>query len=310
MTTAGQTDIRGAARAGYLFGCAMVENYRTMHAQAVDAADRRFVGGFGTYRHYSQPAGPDTTDNVTPNNDTPYSWAWLDLRAEPWVVTVPEIDRYYIIPFHDLYTIYSGYIGSVATGSGAGDYLVAGPSWHGETPDGIAGVIRCSTEIAGTLTRTELTAEGVASLTAVQHSYRLQPLSSYLGESAPPDAAAVRWPQWEEKAHTKTPAFFELIDVLLQFAPPLDEDAEARAQLALLGVDGSGTFSTDGVDPQTLAEIQAGIDDGIADIADAAARSTTSIGLFGTREEMAGKYVNRGLGAFKGIYGLPLSEAW
>ena len=37
------------------------------------------------FRHYPQPSRPQNTDIVTPNNDTPYSWCWLDLRAEPWL---------------------------------------------------------------------------------------------------------------------------------------------------------------------------------------------------------------------------------
>ena len=301
---------RAAAKAGYQFGYAMVENYRTLYAQAVDDTDPRFVGGFGVYRYYSQPARPENTDIVTPNNDTPYAWAWIDLRSEPWVVTVPAIDRYYILPFHDLYTIYAGYVGAATTGPGAGSYLLAGPGWDGPTPDGITGVIRSATDILGTLTRTELTDEGVDSLRAVQTSYRLQPLSAYTGHVAPPPAPTVNWPRWDEHSFTATPRFFELVDFLLQFAPVLPEDADARAALASLGVDGAGTFSLDEFEPDALADLQAGLDDGAAELVAAASSSASSIGLFGTHAEMAGKYVNRNLGAMKGIYGLPASEAW
>ena len=65
----------------------------------------------------------------TPNSDTPYSMALLDLRAEPFVLCVPEIEkaRYYDVQLVDLYTDNYGYIGSRATGHGAGCFLVAGP---------------------------------------------------------------------------------------------------------------------------------------------------------------------------------------
>src|SRR4051812_26553697 len=211
MVTLSRTDRRAAAKAGYVFGYAMVENYRTLYAQAVDAADARYVGGFGVYRHYSESARPENTDIVTPNNDTPYSWAWLDLRAEPWVVTVPAIERYYILPFHDLYTVYAGYVGAATTGNGPGSFLLAGPRWDGETPDGITGIIRCSTDIIGTLTRTELTAEGIESLKAVQRSYELRPLSTFTAAEAPAGAAHIDWPSWDEHAFTATPHFFELV---------------------------------------------------------------------------------------------------
>ena len=71
----------------------MMENYQTWYKQAVDAKSPEYVGGFGKYRHYSEPFTPANHDVVTPNNDTPYSWAWLDLRAEPYVLTVPAVPK-------------------------------------------------------------------------------------------------------------------------------------------------------------------------------------------------------------------------
>ena len=63
----------------------------------------------------------DTTVQ-TPNSDTPYSTLGADLRAEPLVLTVPEVpnDRYYSIQFVDAYTYNTAYVGSRATGNKAG----------------------------------------------------------------------------------------------------------------------------------------------------------------------------------------------
>jgi hypothetical protein len=91
----------------------------------VNASDPRFTGGFGVFRHSSDPFTPDNTDIVTPDN-TPCSWGWFDLRAEPVVTTVPAIDRCYILPFHDLHTTYAGYVSAATTGTGAGRYMLAG----------------------------------------------------------------------------------------------------------------------------------------------------------------------------------------
>src|SRR6266850_712635 len=73
---------------------------------------------------------------VTPNSDTPYSFLWLDLRAEPMVLSVPAVDesRSYAVQLEDANTFNFGYIGSRSTGSEAGDYMVAGPDWKDETP--------------------------------------------------------------------------------------------------------------------------------------------------------------------------------
>ena len=67
------TELRSIAGEAYAFRYAMIENYRTLHEQAVDADDLRCTGGFGRYRHYPEPFTPANTDIVTPNNGTPYS---------------------------------------------------------------------------------------------------------------------------------------------------------------------------------------------------------------------------------------------
>src|SRR5688572_24715967 len=76
-------EARAIAREAWLYAFPMMETYNTWRAQAVDNTSPTYVGGFNRFRHYSQAFTPANHDVVTPNNDTPYSWAWLDLRAEP-----------------------------------------------------------------------------------------------------------------------------------------------------------------------------------------------------------------------------------
>jgi len=302
------TDVRTIARDAYTFGYAMIENYRTLYEQAVDTADPRYTGGFGRYRHYSEPFSPANTDIVTPNNDTPYSWGWFDLRAEPWVITVPEIDRFYILPFHDLYTVYAGYISAATTGTGPGRYLLAGPSWTGGTPDGFDGVITASTDFVGCLGRTAFTDGDVAELRRIQESYEAVPFHTYAGTAAP-SIAPVDWPAWDEAAATDV-RFFDTLDALLRFAPVLDEDRDVRERMASVGLDGSGSFSTTALSDDDRSAFEAGLADGIAHLDEVASQTASSTGLFGTREEMSGRYDSRNIGAKKGLYGLPPAIAW
>ena len=79
------------------------------------------------------------TDVVSPNSDTLYSVTQFDLKKEPVVLVVPPIaaDRYYTFEFLDAYTNDFAYIGTRATGSNGGTYLIAGPNWIGQTPQGM-----------------------------------------------------------------------------------------------------------------------------------------------------------------------------
>ncbi|MFE6483295.1 DUF1254 domain-containing protein [Streptomyces sp. NPDC057757] len=302
--------VRETAAEAWIWGYPLLENYRTMYPQAIDADDPRSVGGFGRFRHYSRPFTPADTDVVTPNNDTPYSWAWLDLRAEPWVVSVPATDRYYVLPLHDLDTSYVGFIGARTTGNEAGDHLVAGPGWTGEVPPGTAGVLRADTRLVGILGRTYLAGpQDVDALRAVQERYRLRPLSEYLDSAAPHPAPEPVWPVWREETLGSV-EFFAVLDFLLGFFPVLPAEADLRGRLGALGVDGRGEFEPAALEPENREALEAGIADARARLAEAGENAVESTHLFGTREEHGGDCLTRAVGVEKGLYGLPAAEAW
>jgi len=74
----------------------------------------------------------------------------MDLRAEPIVLSVPAVERsrYYSVMLCDGNTFNYGHIGSRATGTQRGDYMVVGPDWKGETPAGIKKVFHSSTQFS------------------------------------------------------------------------------------------------------------------------------------------------------------------
>jgi hypothetical protein len=75
---------------------------------------------------------------VRPNCDTLYSSAWIDLSNEPIVLSVPGMgDRYYVMPFMDAWTNVFAYVGTRTTGNDPGHYMVFGPNWKGNLPDGV-----------------------------------------------------------------------------------------------------------------------------------------------------------------------------
>ena len=92
MLAADSEDLRGIAREAWIYAYPMLMHYQTMEKQLLNPAAPEYVGGFNRFRHYSELYTPNNREIVTPNNDTPYSWAWLDLRSEPQVLSVPAVD--------------------------------------------------------------------------------------------------------------------------------------------------------------------------------------------------------------------------
>ena len=122
----------------------MVDNYRVMYSYFVDEQDPEYKGAWNEIHNTPRVYTPADTTIQTPNSDTPYSIVGADLRTEPLVLTVPPVeqDRYYSLQFVDGYTYNFDYVGSRTTGNGGGKYLLAGPNWKGDTPEGVDKVIR------------------------------------------------------------------------------------------------------------------------------------------------------------------------
>jgi len=304
---------REIAKEAYIYAAPMIQNYETLYKQVVDKSDPAYVGGFGHIRNYSEPFTAKNHDIVTPNNDTPYSWTWLDLRVEPWVFSVPKVPkgRYYVAQWFDLFTFNFAYVGARATGDDAGNYLFVGPGWRGETPKGIDKVFHSETQLIGMLGRTAMDgAADARNVKKIQSGYKVQSLSAFLHQAAPPSAPPIDFPPYDAtKAHSHD--FIGYLNFLLQFAlPPDPGEVALRQKFETIGIKPGAPWDAAKVDPGLLAAIDAGIDDAKQAMAETAKTTLSSNGLFGTREYLKNDYMKRAIAAAKGIYGNSLEEAW
>ena len=151
-------ETKAIAEEGFIYGLPIVMNYGVMYEYAVDKNSGQYKAPFNQINNEARVFTYKDTAIVTPNSDTPYSIAWLDLRAEPIVLSVPAVEksRYYSVMLCDGNTFNYGYIGSRATGSDPGDYMVVGPDWKGDTPPGIKKVFHSSTQFSVAAYRTQL----------------------------------------------------------------------------------------------------------------------------------------------------------
>jgi hypothetical protein len=310
-------EARAIAREAYTYGYPMVDGYRIQHAYFVDRGNPEYKGEWNAIHSVARVFTPDDKAVQTPNSDTPYSLVGLDLRAEPIVLTVPPIDsqRYYSVQLIDTYTHNFAYIGSRATGNGAGSFLVAGPGWQGDTPAGIAGVIRSETQLVLAIYRTQLlNPADLENVKKVQAGYTLQPLSAFLGQAAPHAAPAIDFIAPLTPATLKTSLeFFQQLNFVLQFCPTVPSETELMARFARIGVGAGKRFDPATLAPEMAAALQAGMADASSDLgavqAKIAAGEVQSGDLFGTREFLKNNYAFRMAGAVLGIYGNSKQEA-
>ena len=138
-------------------------------------------------------ADVNSTDVVSPNSDTLYCFVHLDLKKEPIVIVVPPVpaDRYYTFEFVDAYTNVFDYVGTRATMINGGTYLIAGPDWNGQVPEGIT-KIWSPTNLAWIINH--ILVKGppdVANVHPIQDKIIVKPLSDFQGKTV---AANVQQP--------------------------------------------------------------------------------------------------------------------
>ena len=235
----------------------------------------------------------------------------MDLRAEPLVVTMPAIDpkRYYSAQLIDLYTFNFDYLGTRVEGSDGGSYLIAGPDWSGEQPEGIKRVIPTETNLAYSLLRTQLfKPDDLNNVIQIQNQYKVQPLSEFLGTQPPKPLPEINYPPIAPE--TLNENFFEYVNFLLQFCPTHPTEIELRDKFKTIGVEPAAVFPPAGVSQEWLNAMSAGQEEGMNEIDRTAQLTTSSAGLFGTREELNNDYLKRAVGARLGIYGNSIAEAF
>ncbi len=310
-------ETKAIAEEGFIYGLPIVMNYAVQYAYAVDRDSGQFKAPFNQINNDARVFTYKDTAIVTPNSDTPYSMLWLDLRAEPMVLSVPAVDkkRYYSVQLIDSNTYNYGYIGSRATGNDTGDYLVAGPEWKGETPAGIKKVFRSETQFAPTAYRTQLfNPADMPNVIKLQAGYKVQPLSAYLHQAAPPAAPAIDFPKID-KEMVKT-GFFQYLDFALQFIPAVPEEEAIRAKLARIGIGPGKTFDFKDLSAEHKVAVGLGMKDGEEKIAAAVASTGKDQngwlvgGLAGGgRAFFNGDWLKRAAVAKAGIYANSPAEA-
>ncbi|MFB7104581.1 DUF1254 domain-containing protein [Streptomyces hydrogenans] len=206
------------------------------------------------------------TEVVSPNADTLYSSAWLDLSDEPLVLTLPDFgDRFWMVPILDAWSDVCAVVGRRGNGSSAGPFLIAGPSWSGAVPDGLT-LLESPTVVNWIIAR--YATSGPADFPAVnelQDATRLIPLSRWTGDpdaySPPTDVSVAAGADTTTAPVDQVHAlggrdYFALLNRMLVDNPPGPADAPFLGRLAKLGI--APGASLDDLSPEEIAVLDAG----------------------------------------------------
>ena len=99
-------EIKAIAEEGFVYGLPLVMDYAITYAFAVDRNSGQFKAPINQIKNEASVFTYKDTVIPLPNSDTPYSVVFMDLRAEPIVLSVPAVEkgRYYSVMLADVNT--------------------------------------------------------------------------------------------------------------------------------------------------------------------------------------------------------------
>lgn len=310
-------ETKAIAEEGLIYGLPIVINTAVTAGAIGDPKASTYRGPFNHLINVQKVLTWEDRTIVTPNSDTPYSTAWLDLRAEPGILTVPPVPegRYFSVQLIDASTNNFAIFGSRTTGNGGGRFMVVGPQWQGDMPAGVDKVFRSGSQYCFALFRTQLfNPADMPNVAKVQDGYKVETLSDFLQQPKTAAAEMINFPQGEREEVKKR--FFEYLDFSLAYIPATAQEKDIRGKLARIGVGPDKQFEFKDLPWLHKLAVLWGMKNG-RDRLDAAINSNNdlingwSIGALtgGSAEQYNGNWLARAVVATVGLYALDAQEA-
>lgn len=206
MSTFDQDELNRIASEAYLFFTPLVIMEFTRRTQTnVTLTTHPALKPMNHLSHTRAFPPGDFRAVVRSNWDTLYTSAWLDLREEPQIITVPPLpeNRFFMLPLYDMWTEVFASPGTRTNGTGAASFAICGPGWNGELPAGVRR-IDSPTAYVWVIGRTEThLAPDYPQIHAFQDGMSLTPLSAYPGPAPERDCNVN--PEWD----SRTPPFHQ-----------------------------------------------------------------------------------------------------
>ena len=223
------------------------------------------VNQFSLMPHY-----PDASFRAVPRTglDTLFAVSWADLDKEPLVLSVPDTnDRYYVIALFDMWSNVFASIGKRTTGTGAQNFLIAGPRWQGAPPADVKQVYRSPTRFVWV--NGQMRADGPKDydvVNALQRQYKLTPLSAWGQPYVPPAEVTVapgvdtQTSPLAQVQKMDAGTFFGRLARLMKDNPPAAADTAMVEKLKAVGIEPGKDFDITKIDPDTANGLQRAMD--------------------------------------------------
>ena len=237
----------------YIYGFPMMDLYRTLWETSFDP-DRDHDRTLNEFYFFRRLVTHEDTWVVSPNEDTIYHRAFVDLRKEPVILVIPPMgDRKYWFPLGNMFHDFDGHLSWDTVGRGGGSFALCPPGWTGVLPEDVKRV-DVSTPIIWILGRYAVNGpDDVSSATALQDETKLIPLSQW-GQSGAtrPDIDPAAYPALTRDDLTDARKYFTTLNQLLRMTSRQDHpmDVAMASWLREINMDAAQRFDWDALSPE------------------------------------------------------------
>lgn len=291
----GKSDLSKAAEQAYLYTVPLIQTETTRKWRSVKGAN--------IFSHSRILQDHRSRVVTTPNTDTLYSSAWLDLSHGPVTVTVPETgERYFSLAFMDMYSNNFSILGTRTTGGHGGVYTLIGPDQP--SPASANKVLRAPTNRVWALARILIDGpEDLDDACAIQDGLAINEDASR--ESIDTSEPVLRSAPWDQ--------YFRAVNALLKRERPPITDGRMLDLISPLGIGPDQTFDAARFSPSQIEEIKAGMAAAKAHIEQGEAFSGITVDGWSYPDARLGNfgedYVFRAVVSVGALAALPLQEA-
>lgn len=212
----------------------MIMNQTMKTATNVETPDLSGHAPVNQLIHAQKLADADAKMVVTPNVDTIYTQAWLDLTEEPMVFVMPKTDRYFQTQVLDAWTNTPAVLES-------GNYLIAREGYEGEVPENLT-LVEVPTDMVWMISRILVNgAEDMSNLKEIQNDMKLMPLSIYQSNEEYTPEKGEHKEEYDgvpvNLVLSMTPQdYFSKANELMLKNPPSEQDAAILEKIAVLNI--------------------------------------------------------------------------
>ena len=318
----GSRSLRDLARRAAIYFFPVYEMYRTRWRACADEANPHHEK-LNRFLHVPRLADHRWRAVTTPNNDTLYSSAWLDLSLAPLFLTVPPVgDLYYSYAFLDLYTNNFAYVSHRLFGGNPPTHMIVGPAWHGTAPAEVK-LVRAPSNSVWLLGR--LLVESPREVAAVRilqkralletpdmrNERRILEAGELMRQGLAVPAEPVA--DWPPPNRADPFDLFEVAVRVLQESPLSERDHNVLRTFAPLKLRPARKFDLHGFSDAERREVRDGIEQGLAEIRGGAASRGQTVDGWNYPDRHLGKfgddYLYRAAVALGGLGALVPAEA-